>query len=243
MAVPFLLPYNQTVPPCTNYFTSYDGVNEWTLFTNQTSTNLGRVSPASIVFWIKTDFGAGTQRIIMSKRMSTNVGWLLGLNTNGSIYFTSRTSGTNLVEFTTSSNFITADTWHFVVLTKAASGAASGFNVYVDGNLCTKNITQNTWTTNNTNTANFNIGTFRDGLGGFLDAYLDEVAIFGATALTQAQINTLYALGRNLPDYAGATGLTPNHWRMDTLNPVNLATGQASNGTSQNQDITNILCD
>jgi hypothetical protein len=237
--IPFYNIWSEPVVPCTNYFTSFDGINEWQRL-GTANLQITRTTPTSFNFWIKAPARA-TQGFIFSKRMSTNVGYLIGLNSNGSIYYTNRTSGSNVVELTTTNNFVPNDTWTMITLTKGNSGLGANHFIYVNGVLCTTNVTQNTWTTNNTNTANFNLATFRDGLGGFLNCYIDEFAQWGTTNISQASVTALYNLGRTLPNYAIVAGLT-RHFRMDVLNSTDIVTGGLS-FTSFNQDATNILCD
>ena len=149
----------------------------------------------SISAWINPS-DTGVNVILATFTVSTNRMTLYLNNVSGNlnVHIESRLAAgtTNLIRGNTD---ITRNAWHHVVVT--SSGTA--WVMYVDG------VIQSLTTTSGSNTGDWlgdvdgttlYLGQNAAGTA-FLDAALDEVCVF-TTTLTQAQVTTLYALGKGL---------------------------------------------
>ena len=174
-------------------------------------------------FWFRTQDNTptGYQRLFSISNTS-NVTYLdlIFQATTGKLQTAASNAGsTRFNAQSTTSAILTNDTWHNIQLVQ--DGVAP--KIYLDA----ANVPL-TYSTSTEKGFWVNGGTFNATTIGALrynnttlqysDGDFDEV-FYSSTALSAAQVLSVYNQGRNNPDYSTVPGIV-SHWKMDTLNPV-----------------------
>jgi hypothetical protein len=171
---------------------SFDGVNDYIEIPDSSSLNFGdgiKDSPFSISAWIKTDDNTKYQHIV-SKYLDTNNQYNLSLLSTKNLAFAIQ-NGSNYLGINTTTNFLQANQWYYVVATYDGNSKTSGLNLYVNG-IKQTNITlsgNQPYIAMKPTTEPVRIGTANVGgvLSNFFVGKIDDVAIYNK-ALTEKEV-------------------------------------------------------
>jgi hypothetical protein len=165
----------------------FDGVNDHC----KTNNNAYPAGEWSISFWITTSVTPANDNahcIISANTNGFDEQNLIGISTNGRVYFIPTYTGANKSYGVTPIN---NGVIHHVVMTKTINGANYDLRIYVDGLLETTTLSQ--VFTNNSGKFNVSIGYVVNGTK-YFNGYLDDVTAWN-TPLTLADVNEIYAGG------------------------------------------------
>ena len=208
-------------------WTTFDGINEQTTFTSEVITS----QELAMSFWINPNSLGDSFPLGNTTTSNKSIGvyifsgdllFVIGDGTNDS-FSNSKVS--------TISNYLTIGEWSHVLCTWDGTDA----KIYID------DVLRNTWSPTLPYTLIYDSTVFRLASRGsfYFNGNLDEVSLYN-DGLTSTQVTDIYERGRNSPDYSDITGIV-SHWKMDSLNPIDQI--GSNNGTSINQDSTNLLND
>ncbi len=165
-----------------------------------TELKFERTDPFSISAWIRT-----TETIqlgmIVSKLDNTapNQGYEMAIQGDGTIYLQLiNDAGGNRMDITTVDSF-NDGMWHHVVATYSGNSIAASANIYVDGELVSATVGNDTLTATIDGTTPFQIGGRDGGNFGFI-GNLDDVAVYDKE-LTPEEIATIYNAGNSLVQF------------------------------------------
>lgn len=172
-------------------------------------TDFGNVWPKertdafSVGGWFKV--ATNTDGHLISKRDPSTAspnnrrGWYLRVNGGNILFVLANDYSANAIEIKTNDLQVDDSQWHHVIATYAGTSLASGVQIYVDGELSTTTVFQNTLSGTIINT-----GHLMFGCGGNpssvvaiskLTGYLDQMQVYDS-ALTQADATAIHAAGR-----------------------------------------------
>lgn len=163
----------------------------------------------TIAFWVKVDNLAATQYLYHIRDISGTLVQQLTLGTTGQLQAFMTGSGSNWTRSPVGA--ITIGNWHFV--TMVYNGTLSRYTrqkVYVDADRT--GATSNFFSANHAQSYYINLGSAGT-LSNFLGGNLNEIAFWYGTALTQAQVTSIYNAGGPALDLNTIDGLpSPTHW-------------------------------
>lgn len=178
----------------------------------ETTTNFSAIDGTTnftISMWIKVDSLSATQRLFRCDDTSRAL-FLYGfIRTSGQIDVWSQGSGSNWSR-TTAVNYITVGSWFHITMVLDSS-APSRYNkqrIYVNSN---QGYTSNYYTPNIGTGAELSIGGDLTGAHS-IDGNVNEFAVWGSTALTQAQIDEVYNSGSANDLKTLPTAIPPTNW-------------------------------
>lgn len=158
--------------------------------------SLDNTQKLSISFWVYPTTLDGTARGIISKRNATNdnEAYALFFYTSNQLYVDVDGTGDR---FSTNTVFVTNNWYHVVLTFDGTLAAASRVSIYVNG------VLDKTSSETTSTLPNYNSALLFGRLGGStgMAGRLDEVAIWNGTALTAANVQTIY--NRQSAKYAG----------------------------------------
>ena len=209
----------------------FNGSSSIITVANSSGNNM---STFSISLWFNTSGHSAAATLINNGGAdSTQVGWFLGLNASGNLFFTTSQGGVNQTSATGTTNYEDSS-WHNVVLAYTAVGAGtSTYNVYVDGNF-TPEITGTNGQFTSTATQPLTIGRFARVAIEFFNGSIDQVRIFNS-ALPQTAVTALYnetTTTATYPyvDYVNANPNSIAYYKMsDATDQLGNYNGTASN--------------
>ena len=152
-----------------------------------------RTTKFSVSFWINT---ATASRNIMGNYGET-MGWYISITAAGYIKIIFGDNGANEMS-AYGATAVTDSNWHHVIVTYNGSSAGSGFTIYIDGS-SESLTTAGTLATSIGNTT-FVIGnrsTADPAAGKYLQATLDDIALWSGTMLSSTQVSYIYDKGIN----------------------------------------------
>ncbi len=168
----------------------FDGVNDYVTVANETNFDFERTSSLTIEAWIQTPSGNhGT--VILSKQHATPDYRGYGFDVIGTpsvIRFSllSDWAAGNYIQIK-GSTVLNDGQWHHVVATYNGNSSASGVELYVDGNLETKTVINDSLSSTILNDKPLRLGTW-EYLSYYWHGIIDEVAIYNkAMTLEEAQ--------------------------------------------------------
>lgn len=223
--------------PTLYHYTYYNGVDEYTDFSNDIIYSFNSTDTFSFSAW--TYFNTSDYQMILSKQETSSgdfQGYSIRKFTNNKVFFqlVFNSQDQIQVEIVTPINI---QEWYNIVVTYDGSSGAAGVNIYINGVQQALNILFNTLAFKSTiNTTPLILGG-RDDLVTPFNGFMDDFSIFN-TELNQTDITTIYNYGRKDPILNSITGLI-SHFKMDNVNPINQVIGNIS-GTGFNIDNTNI---
>ena len=186
------------------FSTEFDGVND--IVQCGLTPSFEKTDSFSASAWVKLDT-LGTQRGIVGKYNSANLGWHIRTLTTNKLRFSFATNGANWFAADSTTTLAT-DTWYHVVVTYDGSQANTGMKIYINGSLETMTTTGGGTVTTIVNTIPNHIGVYAGSTAiGFWDGNIDEVAVF-SSELSASNVTTIYNGG--VP--ADLTSLSPTTW-------------------------------
>lgn len=154
------------------------------------------LTPLTFSFWIRTG-KAGEQAIISKQASGNGQGWRVTMQSNTTRLHFSDGSASTRLELRSANLSLADDNWHHIVwiITSAATPVAGNFNLIVDGDDETANVTvsADNFNTSAVSSALPLIGV-RDSNALDTDAFVDEVSIH-TSAITVVQAQALCNLG------------------------------------------------
>ncbi|MFC4099276.1 LamG-like jellyroll fold domain-containing protein [Paenibacillus xanthanilyticus] len=181
------------------------------------STTFGASTDYTVAFWIQSSGVTGDPVIIGNKNWNSgaNAGWILSLQSNGSIKWNYTPAGQTRTDVTISG--VADDAWHYIAVTHNRDGSAK---FYKDGQLVnTVSISAKQGsidTTYNTNVAQDGTGSY----GYALNAKLDEFQLF-KRELSADEIAALYQSAPALPKKKKVLVIGIDGARPDALQAAN----------------------
>jgi hypothetical protein len=144
------------------------------------------------------------------------------------------------IQTKTGSGIISSSTWTHIVGTYDGSSTAAGVNLYKDGVLLSSTDIGSPITGSILTTTPLVIGQ-RDTSGIYtFEGNGSNSSIYGKE-LTALEVTGIYDQGRASDvDYSAIPNVI-SHWRLNSLNPVDEI--GSNNGTSNNMDASNIVCE
>ena len=215
----------------------FDGVNEFLNVGNDTSLDVDYNTAYSWSLWFNASTLDSASELLFRKYVAPKICTLNLLN-NTMQFDLYNTTGNRLTKIWTFSNSNTA-TWYHVVITKAASSAASGLKMYLDSveDASPTTTIDTLGTANTVSTADFCIGADSAGSSGF-NGYIDEVS-FWDKELSSAEVSEIYNSG--CPDDLNnhsASGNIVSWWKMGDGDTISSITDQigSNTGTPNNME-------
>ena len=181
----------------------FDGVNDYVTVANETNFDFERTSSLTIEAWIQTPSGNhGT--VILSKQHATPDYRGYGFDVIGTpsvIRFSllSDWAAGNYIQIK-GSTVLSDGQWHHVVATYNGNSSASGVKLYVDGNLETKTVINDSLSSTILNDKPLRLGTW-EYLSYYWHGIIDEVAIYNRV-LTAEEAQEHYQKGQQGLGYA-----------------------------------------
>ncbi|MFB9325718.1 alkaline phosphatase family protein [Paenibacillus aurantiacus] len=181
------------------------------------STTFGSATDYSVAFWIQSSGVSGDPAIIGNKNWNSgaNAGWVLSLQSNGSLKWNYTPAGQTRTDATISG--VADGTWHYIAITHNRDGAAK---FYKDGQLVnTVNIAAKTGSIDTT----YGTNIAQDGTGAYgyaLNAKLDEFQLF-KRELSEGEIAALYQSAPALPKKKKVIVIGIDGARPDALQAAN----------------------
>ena len=214
--------------------TFYDGTNEFTNLGTDPSLTFERTDPFSVGVWVLPNDLSGMQGI-WSKYMAPT--GIFGMIDSGTVRFDLQNNGaTNGMILKTPSGLISGGVPFHVLFTTDGNGNIAGSGTYINGVLATKVTVSDTLTDSILTSTDFVLGGLGGGSTFMFNGLLNNFAIFDRE-LTAVEAVTIHGLGEKDPVYTAIPNLV-SHLRLIALNPPDII--GVNNGTSFNQDITNI---
>jgi len=167
----------------------FDGVNDYVNIGNV--LNFERTQQFTLNAWINpTDLAV--YRAFIAK-MEVARGYYASVESLGEMVFIFRSSTGNRIFVKTINSVITPNTWSNCVITYDGSSSANGVNLYVNGVLITKIITENTLTDTTINNANLQISSRPQGDALFRGS-INDVNIYNYALTAQQVLDNFNAL-------------------------------------------------
>lgn len=179
----------------------FNGVSDKINIGIPASLDFDRTDPFSAQQWIKTK--NANNEIIVSKYDGSR-GWTFFVVSDGTLRLSLiNTATTNQIRCSTTQT-VADGNWHHVAFTYSGSSAASGVDIYIDGENQTLNCDLDTLSATIINaSANINIGAYSYDAT-YFNGTIDEVRIYN-TALSDSTIRTAYLTGSTNPDFLRPT--------------------------------------
>lgn len=179
----------------------FNGVSDKINIGIPASLDFDRTDPFSAQQWIKTK--NANNEIIVSKYDGSR-GWTFFVVSDGTLRLSLiNTATTNQIRCSTTQT-VADGNWHHVAFTYSGSSAASGVDIYIDGENQTLNCDLDTLSATIINaSANINIGAYSYDAT-YFNGTIDEVRIYN-TALSDSTIRTAYLAGSTNPDFLRPT--------------------------------------
>jgi hypothetical protein len=200
-----------------------------------------RTSPFSLSAWVKSSTATGG--FIISKRDELpGAGYYTFLSSSGAFSFNiaSDLNAPYRAAKRTTASGLNDGGWHHLVATWDGNlgGNASGITLYVDGQIDSGTILYDTLTGSTLNTASLNLASRTNGAASFLDAYVDEVAVYDKK-LTADEVQRIYNLG-NPSDLQHAQMPSNLVWwcRMGENGSATVLTDEAGGGPNDYSPLT-----
>lgn len=220
-----------------NYYTQFDGFNEYVDVGSGNTLNFDKDSPFSVSMWINPNvINVSATDLIDRRNLTTNNGWVIALVNNEITLLVLGATVSNMKRNTYSFPTTNVNDWYNIIFTVDATTNANGISLYINGLAATSLGIVNTLTLTTLVNANCKIGTGRS--GSYFDGKIDKVKIYNKE-LNQTEVNTIYNYRRRY----GLIGIGNEvaQWEMDALNPVDVI--GVNNGTSINMNNSNIIQD
>ena len=220
-----------------DYWTTFDGTNEYVNCGNDASLDFERTDAFSVSAWINADSTSSGYFVGKNSAGSGGItrGFMVGFEGSDKLWFQVMNSGANRLR-ASSTTTISTSNWYHVVFTYDGSSDISGCNLYVDNSAETLINTSNTLSSTISNSSELLIGGLSS-IGSLapFDGKIDKVIIYN-DELTSGEVTTIYNYGIK----AGLIGIgnEVSQWEMDALNPSDEI--GSNDGTSTNMDSSNI---
>ena len=239
-----------TVPFSNTKSVDFDGVDDFVTMGNQSSLDFEQTDAFSISAWVKRN-STSNYHTIASKQLFSNgsvqTGYKLLLNNDDTVRFllVYIVATHRFIDIKTT-NTITDNNWHHIVLTYDGTGgsnAKNGVEIYINGSQETVSRSGTLLASGVTtlNSAPFNIGA-RDNQSDFMDGKIDEVAVFNSE-LSASDVTAIYNSGTPL----SLSSYNPiSWWRMgdnDTFPTLTDNGSGGNNGTMTNMVAGDIVAD
>ena len=229
----------------------FDGVDDYISVAD--NTNLGSTVIKTVSLWIKPNQNVQNLQRIIGESTDSSTGWSVALNTdvNGPVGVTVGIFASGNDRFAVSpSGSISANKWYNVAFTYNGTNITG---LYING--IAQNITTSSTLTAN-NPAGFRIGGRTNDNARNFQGFIDEIKIYSSVR-SSAELSAGYNARGNNEGAALQTGNSKNqpgalssgligYWKMDesswdgTSGEVKDASGNGSNGTSQNGVTTGV---
>ena len=188
------------------------------------NTTTNTISGRSISLFIKIASNPGAIQTILAKENGSSYGWRLKVNTTGTLTFYAYNSGGTLSDLFTTTNTVTDNTWHHIVITikttdnvGIAGNIIKDFRMYIDGNQETGNIGFTTVAEDDSGTDTLYLGYSPS--GEYADCYMDELAWWDGCALSKKEILEIYSSSQEgRPLYATRRGSSPVYQYLEYVN-------------------------
>lgn len=221
----------------TGCFTIFKGLDEYVKIMNDPSVSFDIGDTFSVSAWVNIPY-LQSMGIAGSFNSTTSKGWYFGINPAGNLRLVLANSGTTsgvLVEAPFPVGYI--GSWVLVTASTNGNGLASGIEITVDTNVLSTTVVSDTLGGNSFD-AGLNINFGKIGNIWFYVGSMANVGIYN-TVLSAAYISDINNLMRNNTVPYTIPGVV-SHYLMDTLNPIDEVS--SNDGTSFNQDASNIIC-
>ena len=217
-------------------YTTFNGSDEYVNCGNDASLDFSNTDPFSVSLHVKRD--TLSQEMIFSKatQISPYEGYSIQFAANY-IFFSLIVSNTNKLQIRTTQTFTNITDFFNIIVTYNGDDDANNCKIYIDGVSVAFTVLSNNLTTSFQTAYDVNIGAQNNG-GTPFNGNIDKVIVYDKE-LTTGEVTTIYNYGRK----SGLIGIgnEVSQWEMDTVDPVDEI--GSNNGTSVNQDISNIICE
>jgi hypothetical protein len=178
-----------------DFYTDFDGTNDYVDVSDDSSLDLSGTGYYSIFAWVKADVDIASDTFTIVNKYSTNAGWILGVTTTNNLRW--ETGDGSAIDTTKSANNSYPETvglWQHIGVTGGGGGKAK---LYLNGNELGSLVTDNDHDTIATNTADMLIGTAPGAGSGFWNGNMSNLSIY-QTAI-DAQTIKQFAKSRFTP--------------------------------------------
>lgn len=174
--------------------------------TIQADPGMGANIKWTVSFWLKCNTLSTNHTLYYITDSNGSLVQYLIVQSSGRLQAFLAGSGSNWTRSATGA--ITTGTWfHIAMVYNGTNGRYTRQKIYVNGS--TSGSVSNFYSANHAQSANLYLGS-RDGQTGYLNGLINEFSVFYGTALTMAEIVTLYNNGKatNLNDFT----TSPTNW-------------------------------
>lgn len=196
------------------YSVSLNGTDEYIDMGGVAALRFERTASFSLSIWVKTSAVADSVLIGSLGDGTTYTGYVMQMKAAGTVEVTlsSDSTGGDVLKVVTTET-VNDGAWHHVAMTYNGSSAASGVQVYIDGEAATMSTTLDSLTSSIVGNGKFRIGAYGYQLvAGLLNGSVVEAAAY-SKQLSAAEVRTVYGM-HSPPDLtvAGPTANLVGYW-------------------------------